>query len=157
MSRMLTIVILLNLTLASCTKEDNITVLQSNGSNTYTLDNLIGNVRITIYNTPNSYDITVINGPGSVVGSAIRNQASPSTVYFSDSYIPKSGSETQSSSASGLPKGENLELKIVVYSSTVSSAVYRSIELLGLDFWTAINDYKESIAEEHIKVFRLGN
>jgi hypothetical protein len=139
-----------------CKKEEQIIILQNNGANTYVFDNLIGNVRITIYNTPNSYDITVINGPGSVIGCAIRNQASPSTIYFSDSYIPKNGTETQSSSANGMPVGQNLELKLVVYKSTVSSAIYRLIEMLGLDFWDGINEYKESIAEEYVAVFRLG-
>ncbi|HZJ73387.1 MAG TPA: hypothetical protein VFC87_01165 [Perlabentimonas sp.] len=142
-------------TLAGCEKEENIIILQNNGSNTYTFDNLIGNVRINIYNTPYSYDITVVNGPGSVVGCAIREKNSPSTIYFSDSYIYKGSTETQSSSVAGMLVGHDLELKLVVYKSTVSSAVYRLIEMLGIDFWDGINDYKENIAEEYVAVFVL--
>ncbi|MDD2549582.1 MAG: hypothetical protein PHD00_05725 [Bacteroidales bacterium] len=51
--------------------------------------------------------------------------------------------------------GHDLELKLVVYKSTVSSAVYRLIEMLGIDFWDGINDYKENIAEEYVAVFVL--
>lgn len=144
------------LLLNGCKKEEQIMIIQNNGFNTYVFDNLIGNVRITIYNTPNSYDITVINGPGSVIGCAIRNSSSQSTIYFSDSYIGKGSTETQTSSANGMPVGQNLELKLVVYKSTVSAAIFISIEALGLDFWDGINEYKESIAEQYVAVFMLG-
>jgi hypothetical protein len=139
----------------SCEKEEQIVVLQNNGANTYVFDNLIGNVRINIYNTQNNYDITVINGPGSVIGCAIRNYSSPSSIYFSDSYIPKGNTETQSSSSNGIPTGQKLELKLVLYKSTVSSAIYRLIEALGLDFWDGINEYKENIADECVSIFML--
>ncbi|MDD4673650.1 MAG: hypothetical protein PHI03_12010 [Bacteroidales bacterium] len=55
----------------------------------------------------------------------------------------------------GMLVGHDLELKLVVYKSTVSSAVYRLIEMLGIDFWDGINDYKENIAEEYVAVFVL--
>lgn len=156
MSKIFICLVFLFIILVSCNKEEHIIILQKNDASTYVFENLIGNVRASIYNTPNSYDITVINGPGSIIGCAIRNQASPSTIYFSDSYIPKNGTETQSSSANGMPVGQKLELKLVVYKSTVSSAIYRLIEMLGLDFWNGINDYKESIADEYVAVFMLG-
>jgi hypothetical protein len=157
MKQNLFILLLVFLTaLAGCKKDENIIVLQNNGSNTYTFDDLVGNVRINIYNTPYSYDITVINGPGSVIGCAIRVKSSPSTIYFSDSYIYKASTETQSSSANGMLAGQELELKLVVYKSTVSSAIYRLIETLGIDFWDGINQYQESIAEEYVAVFKLG-
>lgn len=151
------VVMFLTLLTSSCVKEKPVYVLQNNGSNTYVFDNLIGNVRITIYNTPNSYDITVVNGPGSVIGCAIRNYSSPSTIYFSDAYIPKGGTETQSSSANGIPLNQKLELKLVLYKTNVSSAVYRLIEALGLDFWDGINRYKENIAAEYVIVFKMSN
>ncbi len=143
--------------LGSCTKEKivYVEVLRNQGNDTYVFDNLIGNVRINIYNTPNSYSITVVNGPGSVVGCAIRNHNSPSTVYFSDAFIYKGASQTQSSAANGIPTGEKLELKLVIYKSTVSSAIYRLIEALGLDFWDGINNYKEHIADEYTTLFVL--
>ncbi|NLK80749.1 MAG: hypothetical protein GX277_00940 [Bacteroidales bacterium] len=50
-----------------------------------------------------------------------------------------------------------MELQLVVYKSTVSSAIYRSIEMLNLDFWNSINSYKESIAEEYVSIFMLDN
>ncbi len=145
------------LAFSSCTKEKIIyvEVLRNQGNDTYVFDNLIGNVRINIYNTPNSYSITVVNGPGSVVGCAIRNYRSPSTVYFSDAFIYKGVSQTQSSAANGIPIGEKLELKLVIYDSTVSSAIYRLIEALGLDFWDGINNYKEHIADEYTMLFML--
>lgn len=145
------------LVFSSCTKEKivYVEVLRNQGNNSYVFDNLIGNVRIDIYNTPNSYSITVVNGPGSVVGCAIRNHDSPSTVYFSDAFINKGTSQTQSSAANGIPIGEKLELKLVVYESTVSSAIYRLIEALGLDFWDGINNYKEHIADEYTTLFML--
>jgi hypothetical protein len=150
---MLAIVLLLS----SCTKEKivYVEVLRNQGNDTYVFDNLIGNVKINIYNTPNSYSISVINGPGSVVGCAIRNHSSPSTVYFSDAYIPKGDTEAQSSAANGIPSGAKLELKLVIYKSTLSSAVYRLIEALGLDFWDGINSYKEHIADEYTTLFIL--
>ncbi len=145
------------LAFSSCTKEKivYVEVLRNQGNNTYVFDNLIGNVRINIYNTSNSYSIAVVNGPGSVVGCAIRNHNSPSTVYFSDAFIYKGTSQTQSSAANGIPIGEKLELKLVLYNSTVSSAIYRLIEALGLDFWDGINNYKEHIADEYTSLFVL--
>ena len=151
------VMLALLLAFSSCTKEKIIyvEVLRNQGNNSYVFDNLIGNVRIDIYNTPNSYSITVVNGPGSVVGCAIRNHDSPSTVYFSDAFIYKGTSQTQSSAANGIATGEKLELKLVVYNSTVSSAIYRLIEALGLDFWDGINNYKEHIADEYTTLFVL--
>jgi hypothetical protein len=95
---------------------------------------LIDNARVDIYNTPNSHSVTVVNDPGSVVGCAIRNHNSPSTVYFSDAFIYKGTLRTQSSAANGIPTGEKLELKLIIYKNTVSSAIYRLIKALGLDF-----------------------
>lgn len=151
------ILLILLLFHTSCVKEEIIyvEVLRNQGNDTYVFDNLIGNVRINIYNTPNSYSITVVNGPGSVVGCAIRNHDSPSTVYFSDAFIYKGSSQTQSSAANGIPTGQRLELKLVVYKTTVSSAIYRLIEALGLDFWDGINNYKEHIADEYSTLFVL--
>ena len=151
------VMLALLLAISSCTKEKIIyvEVLRNQGNNTYVFDNLIGNVRIDIYNTPNSYSITVVNGPGSVVGCAIRNHNSPSTVYFSDAFIYKGTSQTQSSAANGIPIGEKLELKLVVYNSIVSSAIFRLIEALGLDFWDGINNYKEHIADEYTTLFMI--
>ena len=140
---------------SGCTREEVVLVLKQQAANTYVFDDLAGNVRITIYNTPNSYDITVVNGPGSVIGCAIRNHADPGTIYFSDAYIKKGGAETQSSSTKGLPVGGKMELKLVLYKSTVSSAIYQAIEALGLDFWDGIKKYKENIAEEYYSVFVL--
>lgn len=139
----------------NCQKEEIVYSLRPSGTNTYTFENLVGNVRIDIYNTANSYSITVVNGPASVVGCAIRNYESPSTVYFSDSYIYRGRTTTQSSATAGIPVGEKMELKLVVYKSNVSSAIFRSIEMLGLDFWDSINNYKESIGEEYITIFKL--
>lgn len=145
------------LSFSSCTKEKivYVEVLRNQGNDTYVFDHLIGNVKINIYNTPNSYSISVINGPGSVVGCAIRNHDTPATVYFSDAYIPKGDTEAQSSAANGIPAGAKLELKLVVYNSAVSSAIYRLIEALGLDFWDGINSYKEHIADEYTTLFIL--
>lgn len=154
-SKLLLFFLTLSLFLFSCTKDEHIYSLSNNGSNSYVFDNLIGNVRITIYNTENSYDITVVNGPGSVIGCAIRNYESPSTIYFSDSYIYKGSTETQSSSSNGIPRNQKLELKLVLYKSTVSSALYRTIEMLGLDFWDGINKYKENIGDEYSTIFML--
>ncbi len=154
-SKLLLAFLLFSMIFLSCTKEEYIYSLSNNGSNSYVFDDLIGNVRITIYNTDNSYDITVINGPGSVIGCAIRNYSSPSTIYFSDSFIYKGEAETQSSSSNGIPKNQKLELKLVLYKSTVSSAIYRTIEMLGLDFWNGINDFKENIGEEYTTIFML--
>ncbi len=156
----LTAILAIVLSFSSCKKEINekiiyVEVLRNQGNHTYVFDNLIGNVRINIYNTPNSYSITLVNGPASVVGCAIRSHQSPSTVYFSDAFIYKGSSQTQSSAANGIPEGERLELKLVVYQSTVSSAVYRLIEALGLDFWDGINNYKEHIADEYTTLFIL--
>lgn len=77
------------LVFSSCTKEKIIyvEVLRNQGNDTYVFDNLIGNVRINIYNTANSYSITVVNGPGSVVGCAIRNHNSPSTLISSIIFV----------------------------------------------------------------------
>ena len=149
------VIILIMIVFTSCKKEEHITVLQKSSQNTYVFDNLIGNAKIIIYNTENSYSISVINGPGSIIGCAIRNYNNLSTVYFSDSYISRGDTETQTGAMLGIPTGTYLELQIVVYKSTVSSALYRSIEMLGLDFWNNINSYKESIAEEYVTVFML--
>jgi hypothetical protein len=100
--------------ITACNKSDEVVVLKQQSSNTYTYDNLPGNVRITIYNTENSYDITVVNGQGSVIGCAIRNHANPGTIYFSDAYIKKGGAETQSASTMGLPGHDMKERKINV-------------------------------------------
>jgi hypothetical protein len=153
----LSVMLAMLIAFGSCTKEKivYVEVLRNQGNDTYVFDNLIGNVRINIYNTPNSYSITVVNGPGSVVGCAIRNYRSPSTIYFSDAFIYKGVSQTQSSAANGIPVGEKLELKLVVYDSTVSSAIYRLIEALGLDFWDGINNYKEHITDEYTTLFVL--
>lgn len=89
------------------------------------------------------------------MGCAIRNYESPSTIYFSDAFIYKGTSQTQSSAANVIPFGEKLELKLVVYNTTVSSAIYRLIEALGLDFLDGINNYKEHIADESTTLFIL--
>ncbi|MFW5803714.1 MAG: hypothetical protein ACOCWG_00620 [bacterium] len=149
------VIILIMIVFISCKKEEHIAVLQKTSQNTYVFDNLIGNAKIILYNTEHSYNISVINGPGSVIGCAIRNHTSPSTVYFSDSYISRGETETQTGATSGIPTGTYLELQLVVYKSTVSSAVYRSIEMLGLDFWNSISSYKEHIADEYSMVFVL--
>lgn len=149
------LILVLMLFTTNCKKEEIVYYLTPTGTHTYTFENLVGNVRIDIYNTAHSYSITIVNGPGSVVGCAIRNYNSPSTIYFNDSYIYKGKTQTQSSATAGIPLGEKLELKLVVYKSTVSSAIFRSIEMLGLDFWDGINNYKESIGAEYITVFVL--
>lgn len=151
------LLILIVAVFTACKKEEHITVLQKSSQNTYVFDNLIGNAKVILYNTPHSYSISVINGPSSVIGCIIRNYNSPSTIYFSDSYIPKGNTETQTGATSGIPTQTYLELQLVVYKSTVSSAIYRSIEMLNLDFWNSINSYKESIAEEYVSIFMLDN
>ncbi|MFO7867967.1 MAG: hypothetical protein R6U95_01550 [Bacteroidales bacterium] len=151
------VIILIVAVFTACKKEDpvHVTVLQKSAQHTYVYDNLIGNVQVIINNTEHSYSVTVINGPGSVVGCAIRNYNSPSTVYFSDSYIPRGITETQTGAHSGIPARTYLQLHVIVYGSSVSSAMYRSIELLGLDFWDSINSYKEHIADEYSMLFVL--
>ncbi len=50
------VILFILLSLKSCTKERivYVKVLRDQGNNSYVFDNLIGNVRINIYNTPTS-------------------------------------------------------------------------------------------------------
>lgn len=155
----ITLIALVSIIFFSCEKQDDyqeiIEINLYSNNKTFVLDTLIGNTKVIIYNGSEMYSITVINGPASNIGCAIRNYSDTSIVYFSDSWIGKSGTETQNGIAGNVPVNEWLELKIVLYRNDVSTFTYLAIEGLGLDFFSGINKYKESISETYLQKFRL--
>ncbi len=147
-------VVLSFLLLSSCKKEEvkQFIIPNYGEDGKYVLEPLPGsfaNVAITIWP---SYDaqqsrIIVENRLNDAIAYIISEQQDPNFVYFSDNYIKAKGSSEQYGSQ--LPLNKKIDIRILVYNSTLSYALVVIIEGLGLDFWSSIEDYKENLREEY--------
>ncbi len=141
--------------LSSCKKEEinQFIIPDYEGDGKYVfapLPGAFGNVQITIWPSYNAEESKIIvdNRLDYAIGYKISDLNDQAFVYFSDNYIKKKGSAEKYGTE--LPLDEALYIKMVIYESTVDYALVLIIESLGLDFWAAINDYKNHLKEEYV-------
>lgn len=139
----LLLALVLFFTLSSCDCTPRITLVDGNTDGVVGLGpdpNIMGNTEMFfIPGTIQGSAIWIINGPGANVGVDIRDKNNDSFIYYADSYIGKGKNVAQTGTK--IPWNKWMRVRLVVYKSGLSGTIVQFIQLLGLDFFSSLQDY----------------